>query len=164
VWGPESDNEPNRIVGLPDWLRTRSRPPSAFDVQRTLWALDRELRRYLATDIDGQILSILGFELGLHVERTNQMSRLRDKLTQAKNICAEVTATIEARADSLIAKRDGLNARTDQAFAPHEQLLNEAEAGLNEVEEALRVLSNGGPPLAGSDTALGASNPTKPQP
>jgi len=111
-----------------------------------------------------RILSLLGYELGLHVERQNQMSRLRDKLTQAKNICAEVTATIEARADSLIAKRDGLAAKTDQAFAPHENLLNEAEAGLNEVEEALRVLSNGGPPLADSGSASDASNPTKPQP
>lgn len=71
-----------------------------------------------------------------------KMSRLADKLTRAAAVVSEVTASIEARADLLIARKDHLKAREHAAFEPHENLLDGAEKGLNEVEDALRLLSN----------------------
>ena len=70
------------------------------------------------------------------------MSRLSDKLMQAGGVARRLTTTIEARADSLIARETELEKRTEEVFSPHESILRDAEKGLQAVERQLALLSN----------------------
>lgn len=93
-------------------------------------------------------------------------SRLADKLARASGAAQRVTATIEARADALLAREQDIDRRTDEVFAPHEGILIDAEKGLDAAENALRLLSNdplsasGGSPESHLD---GSGASTEPQ-
>jgi len=76
------------------------------------------------------------------------LDRLTEKLKTASGVAARATASIEARADALIAREAAISKRTEEVFAPHEHVLATAEKGLDDAEAALRLLSND--PLVGS--------------
>lgn len=88
-------------------------------------------------------------------QRIAMASRLEAKLKEAAAVAGEVTKSIEARADALIARKTTLTKREHEAFGPHEAVLDMAERGLDETEAALRLLSND--PLDGSDTSKNGS-------
>ena len=76
------------------------------------------------------------------------MSRLTEKLTQARGVVGRQTAKIEARADAIIAQEPLIEAQTDEAFAGHEAMLSEAQKGLDALKRELALVSND--PLASS--------------
>lgn len=107
--------------------------------------MDQRTRDY----IDGEIAVQLEQEL-----LDLNMSRLRDKLSQAKGVVKRVSDDIEAAADDLIAREAALLKGKDAAFAPHLAILSDARAGLDELEQELRQFSNSDP-LESSESASG---------
>lgn len=115
---------------------------------------------------DIYIRAQLALALDEHLRTVNDMSRLRDKLTQAKGVVKRVSDDIEAEADALIGREQIMRSQTASAFAGHKEMLADARAGLDELESELRQFTNGGPPLEGSEPASnvsGADRPIQPQ-
>lgn len=77
-----------------------------------------------------------------------RMTRLTEKLKTAREVSRRVTASVEARADALIAREAEMMDKTDRAFSPHEAILDEAHRELDAVENELKLMSND--PLPGS--------------
>jgi hypothetical protein len=77
----------------------------------------------------------------------NPLDRLKVKLAKASGVSQRTLASIEAKADALIAREEPLKAKTEQAFQPHEQILDQTERHLDDIENALDLMSNGGPAL-----------------
>lgn len=112
----------------------------------------------------------LALALDAELQDQNQMSRLREKLAQAKGVVKRVSDEIEAEADALLAREQIMRSQTASAFAGHKEMLADARSGLDELESELRQFTNGGPPLDDSEPASNVSeqvppeNPTEPQP
>lgn len=113
-------------------------------------------------DITQGLAFALGHWLAYWNAENRDMSRLRDKLTQAKGVVKRVSDDIEAAADDLIAREKQLRDIKDGAFGQHLAVLNDAKAGLDELEDELRQFSNGGPPLDSSSTASDGQSPDRP--
>jgi hypothetical protein len=79
--------------------------------------------------------------------------RLREKLSSVATITGDLTRTVEAKADALIARKASLEAKADKAFAAHESVMSITEQGLDEVEGALRLLSNANPTTGSTDSS-----------
>lgn len=100
--------------------------------------------------VDNQVLEI---EWKTTKVTMTPISRLKDKLVQARGVAQRVATGIEAEADSLIAREDTIKAKISGAFAPHKAILDEASTELQAIEDALRLMSNDGPPLDPLDDA-----------
>ena len=70
---------------------------------------------------------------------------LQTKLKGIALAAADLSKTIEERADKLIARQVALGTRAEEAFKPHEDLLAKAEQGVADLEGAIRQLSNAHP-------------------
>ncbi len=92
-------------------------------------------------------------------ERKRDMSRLTEKLELARGVVGRVSATIEAKADEVIAREEVIARRIQEAFAGHDEHLNDAMAGLDALERELGQISNAIPLNASgaSPAATGAS-------
>ena len=82
-----------------------------------------------------------------NVVNPTPISRLKDKLIQARGVAQRVATDIEAEADALIAEEGAFKTHTAEAFAPHRAILTEASTELQAIKDALNLMSNGGPPL-----------------
>ena len=78
--------------------------------------------------------------------KENDVSRLGDKLQQARAVAPRQAAKIEARADAIIQSEPDIEKQTDEAFAPHESLLDEAQKELEGLKNELAIMTNN-PPL-----------------
>jgi hypothetical protein len=169
--GGRGDDEPDSLVGLPEWLCARRRHAPAFDVQRTLRALDSDIRCYLATHIDDRVLSLLGYELGLYVERYNSMSAL-DEIRKARGAIQRVNDDVAKTVAEVVQLEQEAKDLAKAAVAKPLQEISAVKAELNGMINELAQITNGAPdgPLPGSgnhSTALDGGfveNPTNPQP
>ncbi len=84
---------------------------------------------------------VIAYRFQLENERRN-MSRLTEKLERARGVVGRVSATIEAKADEVIAREEVIARRTQEAFAGHDEHLNDAMAGLDALERELGQISN----------------------
>jgi len=85
---------------------------------------------------------IVAYRFALENERHRNMSRLSEKLERARGVVGRVSATIEAKADEVIAREEVIARRTQEAFAGHDEHLNDAMAGLDALERELGQISN----------------------
>lgn len=81
--------------------------------------------------------------------REGNLERLKEKLARAASVAAKATVSIEAEADSLIAREAQIAQRAQKAFAPHHALLDAHARDLDQLEDALKVIANTDP-LQGS--------------
>ena len=86
------------------------------------------------------------------VDGRKRMS-LAAKFSTLADRAKAVPKALEARADSLLPRLDAVEKRGHAAFDGLEAVVKDAEAAADATEGALRMLSNGGPPLAGSGSS-----------
>lgn len=88
------------------------------------------------------------------------MDRLTAKLEAAAGVVGRVTASLEERADLVIAREEAISVRSERLFAAKHAVLDSADAGLDGIEAKLALLSND--PLESSGPS--PSLPTSSQP
>ena len=90
---------------------------------------------------------------------SSAVDRIKAKAAQAKGVVPRVIAKVESGLDQIIGAEPELNTQTDAAMAPHLSAIADTKTELDGIKSALDILSNGGPPLQGSTTAVPASTP-----
>src|ERR1035437_6016040 len=106
-------------------------------------------------------LSIAVFDTNIE-HRRNQMSaidRIKSKALQAKDIAPQAIRDFEADLDGIIAEKAGLAQRRAAAVAPHKEAISGIYSEIDGLKAAMDLLSNGGPPLEESTTAVTSSSP-----
>jgi hypothetical protein len=82
---------------------------------------------------------------------------LASKMALLADRVKSVPAALEAKADALLPRLDALEARGAPAFDDLTAVILDAEKGVAAAEAAMRLLTNGGPPLSDSgDSKSGA--------
>ena len=152
-------------MGLPDWLCVSRRPsPATSDVSRTLRALDSDIRSYLATHIDDSVLSLLGYELGLHVERQNQMSAI-DEIRKARGAIQRVNEDVaKTVAEVVNLEQEAKDLAKAAVVAPLAEI-GVVKAELQAMVNEMAQITNGGPagPLPGSENPSTSSDGRPPE-
>jgi hypothetical protein len=115
----------------------------------------------LAPDrITSAIADLTDRTIAFRICRTRSMDRLTAKLEAAAGVVGRVTASLEERADLVIAREEAISVRSERLFAAKHAVLDSADAGLDGIEAKLALLSND--PLESSGPS--PSLPTSSQP
>ena len=85
------------------------------------------------------------------------VDRIKSKALQAKGVVPRVLASVESGLDGIIAAESDLEKQREAALAPHLSAIADTKTELDGIKSALDILSNGGPPLQASTTALPSS-------
>ncbi len=85
------------------------------------------------------------------------VDRIKSKALQAKGVVPRVLASVESGLDGIIAAESDLEKQKEAALAPHLSAIADTKTELDGIKSALDILSNGGPPLQASTTALPSS-------
>ena len=151
MWGRESDDELYDAGSIPHWLRVRRRPsPATRDIRSTVRGMASTGNLDMEPDTAGRILSLLGYELGLHVSQYNREIRMDilAKINAAHGVLDRVTAKIDGKLEKVFELEKKADDLSDRATAPKIAQLDTINAHLTEVVNALE--GNGGPPLSGN--------------
>ena len=79
------------------------------------------------------------------------IDRIKSKAAQAKGVVPRVLASVESGLDRLISAEMELETQKEAALAPHLNAIADTQTELDGIKSALDILSNGGPPLQGSE-------------
>jgi hypothetical protein len=97
----------------------------------------------LAPDrITSAIADLTDRTIAFRICRTRSMDRLTAKLEAAAGVVGRVTASLEERADRVIAREAAIGKRSEQLFDAKHAVLDSADAGLDGIEAKLALLSN----------------------
>jgi hypothetical protein len=110
--------------------------------------------------ITSAIADLTDRTIAFRICRTRSMDRLTAKLEAAAGVVGRVTASLEERADLVIAREEAISVRSERLFAAKHAVLDSADAGLDGIEAKLALLSND--PLESSGPS--PSLPTSSQP
>ena len=80
----------------------------------------------------------------------NAIDRIKAKALQARSIAPQAIRDFEADLDGIIAEGPKLKAAKDNAVAQHKETFAGVYGEIDGLKSAIDLLSNGGPPLDGS--------------
>jgi hypothetical protein len=92
--------------------------------------------------ITSAIADLTDRTIAFRICRTRSMDRLTAKLEAAAGVVGRVTASLEERADLVIAREEAINSRGARLFDAKHAVLDSADAGLDGIEAKLALLSN----------------------
>lgn len=86
------------------------------------------------------------------------VERLKQKALQAKGVVPRVLASVESGLDEIIGAESDIEKRKVEALAPHLSAISDTKSELTAIGSALDILTNGGPPLQVSLSAVSGSS------